>query len=110
MVKLYGYRLELGEIEAAALRHPDLADAAVLVAGQGSDARLALYYTLRDGAKRPSLVALKQHCARHLPKYMVPHSATCLDDLPRNANGKTDYRRLAEDTASGTSAATGAGA
>ncbi|MCF6521792.1 amino acid adenylation domain-containing protein [Streptomyces sp. JJ36] len=104
MVKLNGYRLELGEIEAAALRHPDLEDVAVVVDGEGSDARLALYYTLRDGAPKPGLLKLKQHCARHLPKYMVPHTATCLPRMPRNANGKTDYRRLAE-TAGGAAAA-----
>lgn len=96
MVKLNGYRLELGEVEAGALRHPDLADTAALVTGEGAKARLVLFYTLRPGADRPSVVALKQHCARHLPKYMVPHVATCLPEMPRNANGKTDYRRLAE--------------
>lgn len=99
MVKLNGFRLELGEVEAAALRHPDLADTAAVVTGQGSGARLVLFYTLRPGARRPGTVALKRHCARHLPTYMVPHAATCLEEMPRNANGKTDYRRLTEDAA-----------
>ena len=99
MVKLNGFRLELGEVEAAALRHRDLADTAALVTGEGSQARLVLFYTLRPGADRPSVVALKRHCAHHLPKYMVPHVASCLAQMPRNANGKTDYRRLAEAAA-----------
>ncbi|MGW0705621.1 D-alanine--poly(phosphoribitol) ligase [Streptomyces sp. NPDC002643] len=99
MVKLNGYRLELGEIEAAALLHPGLEDVAVVVTGEGPDARLVLYYTLRDGAAEPGLLRLKQHCAEHLPRYMVPHTATCLPRMPRNANGKTDYRRLADATA-----------
>ncbi|MGX9226025.1 AMP-binding enzyme [Streptomyces albus] len=89
MVKLNGYRLELGEIEAAALRHPGIQDAAVVVRGTGGDARLVLHYTLREGAAPPGLLALKQHCARHLPAYMVPHSAVRLERMPRNANGKT---------------------
>ncbi|MFB7657271.1 MULTISPECIES: D-alanine--poly(phosphoribitol) ligase [unclassified Streptomyces] len=97
MVKLSGYRIELGEIEAAALRHPDIAEAAVLVDGSGPKARLQLYYTLREGAGRIGLVRLKQHCARHLPTYMVPHTAVPLDRMPRNGNGKTDYRRLGLD-------------
>ena len=33
--------------------------------------------------------------------YMVPHMAARLDDLPRNANGKTDYRRLGRDDDTG---------
>lgn len=101
MVKLNGYRLELGEIEAAALRHPGIQDAAVVVRGTGGDARLVLHYTLREGAAPPGLLALKQHCARHLPAYMVPHSAVRLERMPRNANGKTDYRALAADPGRG---------
>lgn len=96
MVKINGYRVELGEVEAAALRHPDLADTATLVAGEGSKARLVLFFTLRPGADRPNTVALKRHCAGHVPHYMVPQTMTCVPELPRNANGKTDYRRLAE--------------
>lgn len=99
MVKLSGYRIELGEIEAAALRHPGIADAAVLVDGSGPRARLRLYYTLSEGADRIGLVELKRHCARHLPTYMVPHSAVRLDRMPLNPNGKTDYRRLGVDAA-----------
>ena len=98
MVKLSGYRVELGEIEAAALRHPRIAEAAVLLDGAGPKARLRLYYTLCEGADRIGLVELKQHCARHLPTYMVPHGAVRLDRMPLNPNGKTDYRRLGLDT------------
>jgi len=94
MVKLSGYRVELGEIEAAVLRHEDITDTAVVVDGEGSAARVTLYYTLRDGAHRPNLIELKRHCSRLLPRYMLPQVATCLEELPRNANGKTDYRRL----------------
>jgi amino acid adenylation domain-containing protein len=90
MVKLSGHRVELGEVEAVALRHPAIGEAAALVTG----ARLALYYTVRAGADAPSLLDVKRHCARHLPKYMVPHAATRLPELPRNANGKVDLGRL----------------
>ncbi|HZU57902.1 MAG TPA: amino acid adenylation domain-containing protein [Actinocrinis sp.] len=101
MVKLSGYRVELGEIEAAALRHPDIAAAAVITVGEGAATRLALFYVLRPGAPAPSLLAIKRHCALHLPPYMVPHMATRLGDLPRNANGKTDYRRLGREEETG---------
>ncbi|MCX4911609.1 amino acid adenylation domain-containing protein [Streptomyces sp. NBC_00878] len=99
MVKLSGYRVELGEIEAAVLRHPAIAAAAVVVDGPGTDPRIALHYTLNDGARRPNLIEIKRHCAQHLPRYMLPRTATCLEELPRNANGKTDYHRLGGGTA-----------
>ncbi|MFD5698627.1 amino acid adenylation domain-containing protein [Streptomyces lasiicapitis] len=109
MVKLAGHRVELGEIEAAVLRHPGIAQAAAVVpdpAGGsgtsdpdgsdtgGSGTGIALYFTLNGRTPRPGLIELKRHCARFLPRYMVPRTATCLDELPRNANGKTDYQRL----------------
>lgn len=97
MVKLSGYRVELGEVEAAVLRHPRIEEAAVVVRQNGDRSQLALYYTSCDAADRLSLVELKRHCARFLPAYMVPQAATRLDALPRNANGKTDYRRLADE-------------
>ncbi|GGS19485.1 D-alanine--poly(phosphoribitol) ligase [Streptomyces aureoverticillatus] len=110
MVKLAGYRVELGEIEAAVLRHPGIAHAAVVAAtatttgGSGTgepgtggpDTGVALYFTLNGRTPRPGLIELKRHCARYLPRYMVPRTATCLDELPRNANGKTDYQRLGD--------------
>lgn len=96
MVKLSGYRVELGEVESAVLRHPAVEDAAVITTGEGGRAGIAVYYVLREGAKQPNLLQLKQHCKEHLPPYMLPHSATRIAGLPRNANGKTDYRALAE--------------
>ncbi|HTJ67161.1 MAG TPA: amino acid adenylation domain-containing protein [Actinospica sp.] len=94
LVKLSGYRIELGEIEAAVTRHPDIDSAAVVLAGAAGAARLRLFYTLRPGADRLTIVQIKKHCARYLPTYMLPHLATQLTAMPRNPNGKTDYRRL----------------
>ncbi|MFD0416963.1 amino acid adenylation domain-containing protein [Streptomyces sp. NPDC127108] len=94
MVKLAGHRVELGEIEAAVLRHPGIAHAAVVADTGGPDTVIALYFTLNGETPRPGLIELKRHCARYLPRYMLPRTATCLDELPHNANGKTDYRRL----------------
>ncbi|QDQ14789.1 amino acid adenylation domain-containing protein [Streptomyces spectabilis] len=94
MVKLAGYRVELGEIEAAVLRHPGVAQAAVVAEARDGEPVIALYFTLSGRTPRPGLIELKRHCAQHLPRYMLPRTATCLDELPHNANGKTDYHRL----------------
>ncbi|WP_323746513.1 amino acid adenylation domain-containing protein [Catenulispora pinisilvae] len=96
MVKLSGYRVELGEVEAAALRHPGIATAAAVVAaGPGGGAHIVLHYTVPSGAAPLGLLDLKRHCARYLPVYMVPRAAECVAALPYNANGKVDYQRLA---------------
>lgn len=94
MVKLSGYRIELGEIEAVVLRHPAVDEAAVLAVGEGAAALIALFYTVPAGAPEPTLIDLKRHCADRLPRYMVPRTAIRVEMLPRNANGKIDYRRL----------------
>ncbi|MFE7721994.1 amino acid adenylation domain-containing protein [Nocardia rhizosphaerihabitans] len=96
MVKLSGYRTELGEIESVILRHPSIDEAAVIVTGEGSSSRLAAFYTVRSGAPELTLIEVKRHCADHLPRYMVPRTAIRVEALPRNSNGKIDYRRLVE--------------
>ncbi|GAA1894371.1 D-alanine--poly(phosphoribitol) ligase [Actinomadura bangladeshensis] len=101
MVKVSGHRVELGEVEAVVLRHPAIGEAAVLVTGEGTDARLALFYVVRAGADAPGLLDVKRHCAEHLPTYMVPHAAVRLPELPRNANGKVDLGRLRDARAAG---------
>ncbi|MEO6703800.1 MAG: AMP-binding protein, partial [Jatrophihabitantaceae bacterium] len=96
MVKLSGYRVELGEIETVLLRHPAVAEAAVLVAATVTGPRLTAYYCAQLGGVAPSLIEIKRHCAEHLPRYMVPQAVTLVVALPRNGNGKVDYRRLAD--------------
>jgi amino acid adenylation domain-containing protein len=90
-VKVNGYRVELGEIEATLETHPDVSSAVVRLLGteQGGKS-LAAYVVARyeDGT------TLAQYLARKLPDYMVPSSFTFLDALPLSANGKLDTRRL----------------
>ena len=44
---------------------------------------------------------LKEHCARTLPRYMVPERVVVLPELPKNANGKIDRKALAASIADG---------
>jgi len=101
-VKVHGYRVELGEIEAALESHPSVAAAAVRVWGDAhGDKRLAGYAVPASGA---SLTAdqLAGYLAAKLPAYMVPATFTMLDALPLSANGKVDRGRLAEPGPAGT--------
>jgi amino acid adenylation domain-containing protein len=94
MVKISGYRVELGEIEAAVLRHPAVREAAVVAVAREDATRIVAFCATRPEAD-VSLLELKAHCSRLLPRYMVPHALTRAPSLPKNANGKTDYVALA---------------
>ncbi len=94
MIKVRGHRIEPAEIEAALLDHPDLREAAVVVAGAGVEARLVAFAAVAAGARRPSLLALKERCARKLPRPMIVDEVRWLEALPRTGNGKIDRARL----------------
>lgn len=95
MVKVRGFRIELGEIEAALLAHPSIRDGAAAVEGEGVEARIVGYLVAASGHP-PSLVAIKQHCADRIPRYMIPDQVRWVAELPRTRNGKIDRRRLRE--------------
>jgi clorobiocin biosynthesis protein CloN4 len=94
MVKLRGYRVELGEVESTLLGHADIDEAAVLVQGQAVESRLVAVVAPADGRRPPGTIAVKRHCARTLPPYMVVDSVVAVDKLPRTPNGKVDRARL----------------
>jgi natural product biosynthesis luciferase-like monooxygenase protein len=100
-VKVRGYRVELGEIEAALGRHPDVGEAIVVASHNGADAdaRLVGYLTGRDGTV-PSLESLRYHLKQKLPEYMVPSSFNVVAAMPRTPNGKVDRKALAASVSS----------
>jgi len=94
MVKVRGYRVELGEIEAALLAHPEVDEVAVVLAGTGMDTKIVAY-VVPSGAAPPDLLQLKRHCAAALPRHMIIDVVHGVRDLPRTGTGKVDRRTLA---------------
>ncbi|MEU6073736.1 amino acid adenylation domain-containing protein [Micromonospora sp. NPDC047074] len=92
-VKVNGYRVELGEIEAALESHPAVRAAALRLLGAAQGEKRLAAYVVPDGAP-PDPAALVAHLERRLPAYMVPASFTVLDALPLSANGKVDRALL----------------
>ncbi len=92
MVKIRGYRVELGAIEAVLMRHPAIEQAAVVVEGEGLEARLVAYVA---GTNPPPLLEIKRLCAERLPRYMIVDRVRRMSSLPLNRNGKVDRRLLA---------------
>ena len=107
-VKIQGYRVELGEVEAAVAQHPAVRLAAAAVVGEApGERRLAAYVVGRQG-QTLDLAELRRFTAARLPDYMVPVLWTALDALPLSANGKVDRRALPPPAALGAPAASGA--
>jgi amino acid adenylation domain-containing protein len=93
MLKVRGHRIDPGEVETALLTHPAVREVAVIAEGVELDRRLVAY-VVSDAAPPPSLLELKQHCAEHLPRYMVIDRVHHVQSLPRTRNGKVDRRAL----------------
>jgi amino acid adenylation domain-containing protein len=95
MVKIRGYRVELGEVEAALYRHPAIREAAVLpVPDELLGSRLrAVVATDGDGDLTREDVL--DHCREWLPGYMVPDLIEFRDVLPRTSTDKVDRTALA---------------
>jgi amino acid adenylation domain-containing protein len=94
MVKIRGYRVELGEVEAALERSPDVQQATALAApGPYGDSELRAYAAAAIG-RQPDGAALRAYLESVLPRYMVPSVIIVLRELPVNANGKVDTGAL----------------
>jgi clorobiocin biosynthesis protein CloN4 len=104
MVKVRGHRIELGEVESVLAQHTDVAEAATVVVGDGVDARLVAFVVPHAG-RQPGPLALRQHSAERLPRYMIADELHVLPGLPRTENGKIDRRALAARAARWPSAA-----
>jgi amino acid adenylation domain-containing protein len=90
-VKIRGFRVELGDIVAALRACDGVRDVAVVLTGEGVDARLVGYLVGDDDA----LVAnVRDYAIRTLPSYMQPASYAVLEKLPLSPNGKIDRRAL----------------
>ncbi len=101
-VKIRGFRVELGEVEAALLRHPGVLEA-VAVAREDASGEQALvgYVVHRTGeAAAPTPAEIRRSLLGSLPDYMVPTHLVTLDRLPLTPNGKVDRNALPEPEAS----------
>lgn len=93
-IKVRGYRVEPGEIEAALTALPGITQAVVLARGEGVRQNLVAYLERPSGGEPPATAELRAALAEVLPDYMVPARYVVLERLPLLAHGKVDRKAL----------------
>jgi amino acid adenylation domain-containing protein len=94
-VKVAGYRVDLSEVEHAAVAVPGVHLACAFVQDAAEDIKELCLALAPDRNVTLDIFAVKQRLRTVLPAYMVPKRVVVWDDLPRNANGKIDRREVA---------------
>lgn len=98
-VKIAGYRVDLGEVEAAATSIPDIHAASSFVREPESSEgypELWLAIEMEQRTARADIFGIKKRLRAALPSYMVPKRIIVFLELPRNANGKIDRKAVAQ--------------
>ena len=93
-VKLRGFRIEPGEVEAALLGCAGVHQAAVVVREESSGQRRLVGYVAAGSGAQLEGPALRAQLSDRLPDYLVPSAIVVLDRLPLTPNGKLDRGAL----------------
>ncbi|MFC7417935.1 amino acid adenylation domain-containing protein [Gordonia phosphorivorans] len=97
-LKIRGLRIEPGEVDAAMLRHPAVANSLTLgVARPGGETMLATYVSLVSGAAADEADMLR-HARTLLPGHLVPQALQVIDEFPRTLTGKVNRGALPDFT------------
>lgn len=97
-IQIRGFRVELGEIEAALLAHPAVKETTVVVQGEGANKQLVAYAVPQKDSAQISPTTFKTELRHHLmgklPPHMIPDTVVLLESMPLTPNGKIDRQTL----------------
>jgi mycobactin phenyloxazoline synthetase len=104
-IKISGYRVELGEVEAAIRRLPGvrIAVAALLSGSGGSEVLAAAVCAEASGDAEPNPERIREALADVLPAHMIPQHILLVDNIAFTDAGKIDRRAVAGQLAAGVS-------
>ncbi len=94
LVKVRGFRVELGEIAKTIRQHPEINDAVVVALDADSDRSRIVAYAVLKPRSTIGATDLRSFMRLKLPDYMVPARFIFLDGLPVSRNGKIDRKAL----------------
>ena len=94
LVKIRGFRVELGEIAKTIRQHPEIDDAFVLALDADSDRSQIVAYAVPSPTSTISTTDLRSFVRIKLPDYMVPARLIFVESLPVSPNGKIDRKAL----------------
>lgn len=93
MVKIHGYRIEVGEIESVLLASGAVKEAAVIAKKHGEENFMACFY---NSNKELNPDTIRNILRQKLPEYMIPSYFLYVDEMPLTPNGKIDRKQLAQ--------------
>ncbi|MER6844293.1 amino acid adenylation domain-containing protein [Streptomyces platensis] len=93
-VKIGGFRVELGEVEAALARHPDIAAAAAVMRPDANGVGRLVGHLVPRAGRTPDIAAVRAHASALLPAPAVPSALYLLPELPMTPAGTVDRRML----------------
>ncbi len=93
MVKVRGYRVELGEVESVLRGHAAVRECVVVTRENGAAGVDLVAYLVAEG-DAPSVSELRGWLGERLPGYMVPRLFVFLDEMPLTPRAKVDRRAL----------------
>ncbi|GGW16460.1 hypothetical protein GCM10018980_19260 [Streptomyces capoamus] len=99
-ISLRGFRVELGEVEAALRAEPDVLDTVALTEETaGGESLLVAYVVLAEDRAATELTArLREACRTRLPAHMLPNRIVVVSEMPLAPSGKLDKARLSTDS------------
>jgi acyl carrier protein len=101
-VKVRGFRVEPGEVEAALVQHPAVIDAVVVARGeQPADRHLVAYVAVGNNEASLQPADLRPFLSERLPEYLIPSAFVLVEALPKTPAGKLDRRHLPEPSRTG---------
>lgn len=94
MVKVKGYRVEIGEVEAALSHHPEVEEAACVAVKDSSEELVLVGFAAMAAGSAVDETALRYYCREFLPHYMIPQEILVVSTLAHTSTGKIDRQAL----------------
>lgn len=96
-IKVRGFRVELGEIEAILCLHGDIENARVVASKSNNITEIKAYIVISDSIN-VTVTELKKWLKEHLPGYMIPNSYNFVSEIPIGWNGKSQIEHIKYDS------------